>query len=328
MHFFISGGERVNYAFSPDHWMRIFAVPSSVAENYLKLASGNAVKVLLFIAYHNDRTYTTDEISEALGISDEMTEEALIFWKNTGVITDKIPDAVIPAPTEPTPTSVPKKEKTARKANSGKELTPREIAARVSDCEDVKILFTKSEECFGRVLTHTEQRSLVWMHDYLGLPSEILLMLIEYCKIHGKLNMRYIESVASDWSERDISTLELAEAEFARISEMTSFTGKIRSIFGISDRNLSSKEKKYIEEWFDRNYDAELISYAYDRTIDSTGKLSFAYLDKILSNWREKGIRDRLSAESETNPSKKEADEKPVYDFDTLENLALSTSDT
>lgn len=316
----------MNYAFSPDQWMRIFAIPSSVAENYLRLASGNAIKVLLFIAYHNDRTYTIPEISAELGISEEMTEEALIFWKNAGVLTDGKAVAVQPTVTAPVTAEPVKESRPTTVRRPEKELTPKEIAERISASEDITFLFSKAEECYGRVLTHTDHRSLIWIHDYIGLPTEIIIMLMEFCKIHGKLTASYMDKVAGDWADRDITTIERAEAEFTRITEMTSFTGKVRSILGINGRNLSTSEKKHIGEWYEKNYNLGLIEYAYDKTIDATGKLSLAYLNKILINWAEKGITDRATAENETNPTKTDNSDKPVYDFDMLENLALNTS--
>jgi hypothetical protein len=72
----------MDYEFNPLQWTRIFAVPVSVAENNLKIASGEQLKVLLYISYHNDHHCKIEEISQKLGIAEEIVEESLIFWKN------------------------------------------------------------------------------------------------------------------------------------------------------------------------------------------------------------------------------------------------------
>lgn len=59
----------------------VFAVPDCAADG-LKLASGKAVKVLLYIMrYKND-----DDITERLGISEEDLEDAYSYWEQVGVL--------------------------------------------------------------------------------------------------------------------------------------------------------------------------------------------------------------------------------------------------
>ena len=65
----------MDYEFNPLQWTRIFAVPASVAENNLKIASGEQLKVLLYISYNNDHHCKTEEISQKLGIAEETVEE-------------------------------------------------------------------------------------------------------------------------------------------------------------------------------------------------------------------------------------------------------------
>ena len=40
---------------------------------------------------------------------------------------------------------------------------------------------------------------------------------------------------------------------------------------------------------------------AYDRTVEATGKVSFAYIDKILAAWAAKGITTVQAAEADRN---------------------------
>ena len=52
-------------------------------------------------------------------------------------------------------------------------------------------------------------------------------------------------------------------------------------------------EKKYISAWTEElNISPELVSLAYDKTVENTGKLSFAYMNKILVSWHGEGIKD------------------------------------
>ena len=62
--------------------------------------------------------------------------------------------------------------------------------------------------------------------------------------------------------------------------------------FGISGRNLVSNEIAYIEKWTNLyGFTLDIINEACSRTIQNTGKASFKYADKILSDWHNQGIQ-------------------------------------
>lgn len=324
MHHFYKKEYAMDYEFNPLQWTRIFAVPVSVAENNLKIASGEQLKVLLYISYNNDHRCNTEEISQNLGISEEIAEEALIFWKNIGVLSDNCDISMKfteKKETEPV-NEVKKKIKTTERH----ELSPAEIADRISNSADIKFLFEKAESIYSRILNHTEQRAIVWIHDYMGLSSDVIIMLLQHCREMDKLSAGYIETIAKVWCEKGINDAKSAEEEINRMSRMEIFFRKIKRIFGIESRKLNTRERTYAERWCCEGFSDELIEYAFDKNIDSTGKLSFAYIDKILSNWKEKGYTNKESVENGESKAKIESKprkSKKTYDFDTLAQIAL-----
>ena len=57
--------------------------------------------------------------------------------------------------------------------------------------------------------------------------------------------------------------------------------------FGISGRNLTPPERKYLDTWTKQyGFSEELIAEACKRTILKTGRGSFQYADSILSSWK------------------------------------------
>ena len=97
---------------------------------------------------------------------------------------------------------------------------------------------------------------------------------------------RQLETVAIDWADKGIDTFDKAEEYISRLEEIHSNEHKIRSVLGIYDRSLTQTEKKYIKAWTeDLNVSPELVSLAYDKTVENTGKLSWAYMNKILTSW-------------------------------------------
>ena len=322
----------MKYIIDAGIWRQAFAVPGCVVEKYIKLASGSALKVLLFMLYNNDQEYSSEELAAALNIPNEAAEDAFCFWEQVNVLHKEgtAPPAHIPAPEKPVPAEVPPERPRAEtgkvRQRSTAALTPREIAERAESSHEVAFLFSSAEGSLKHLLTHTEQRSLLWIHDYLGLPADVILMLLEYCRVIDKLSVRYIEAVAVSWQEKDIFTHEEAEREIRRLKERRSLTGQILSAFGIN-RKLSSREEEYIAEWVGKNYDIDMISYAYDKTIDAINKLSFPYINKILNVWYTKGLvtREQVNKENEGYSKNFTGKEKEhSYDLDEFDRLALN----
>ena len=124
-------------------------------------------------------------------------------------------------------------------------------------------------------------------------------MLLNFVAAQGKTNKRYIETVAIDWADKGITTYESAEEYIKELELKLSNEGKIRGILGIYDRALTQTEKKYINMWtFEKNIPTDLIEEAYDRTVEATGKLSWAYMNKIVTSWYDEGLRTREDIKS------------------------------
>lgn len=300
----------------------VFAVPNAVVDNYIKLANESSVKVLLYVLRNSNQTLSSATIASALNITENQVEEAFVFWENANIFPktasfdNKIEKSVI---SEPTVQSVPQK-KSVRQERADYNINPSEIAERLEASEDIKCLFMMSEQAFARPLTHTEQRGLIWIHDYLGLSTEVILMLTAFCISSEKGNIKYIETVAADWTDREINTLELAQSEIKRLEESQGYNSKIMKIFGMN-RKPTSKQQTFIDDWKEKGYSIELIEYAYEKTIDAIDKLNFPYINKILENWYSQGLITKAQIDEYKKP---EADsQKKEYSFDLDEYKSL-----
>ena len=65
----------------------MFGVPNAVVDQYLKLATPSQLKVLLYLLRSNRPNLAHDEIAKALGIPEELVEEAVLFWSQTTLFT-------------------------------------------------------------------------------------------------------------------------------------------------------------------------------------------------------------------------------------------------
>ena len=265
-----------------------FAVPGDVADHFLRLADAVQLRVLLYLLRHEGAAPA--QIAAFLHITEEQAEEALAFWVQADVLrTDqaeagKFPFAP-PAPALQETPAVPAVQQSSREV----KLDPTEIADALGHSQTLRDLFSHSEKILGKPLSHMEQRSLLWLHQYIGMPGEVLLMLLRYCVSIGKYSASYLEAIAVRWAEQDIMTMPQAEEAITQMQQSHDYTARLRRMFEMK-RSPTTQQKKYIDAWRAAGYSMELLQYAYELTIENIEKLNFKYINTILTGWAEQGI--------------------------------------
>ena len=291
-----------------------FAVPAAVADHLLRLASHDQLKVLLFVLCHAGETLTHEQIARACSVRAEGVEEALAFWQDANILgsVQKLPGVQLAAgqPAEATEAVKPPVSRTEAAApqpqraavftgSAGMNLMPSEIAARKENDPAMAELFAETERRAGRLLTQSEFKSLIWMHEYLGLPPDVIMMLAAYCREIDAFAPNYMEKIAWEWAERGVTTHELVQQDIRRREENRSFTGQIMKIFGMKKRP-TPKQQAFADAWQGRGISTVLIRIAYEKTRDATGDEvnlnTFKYVDKILTRWAGAGITDAEAA--------------------------------
>ena len=328
----------MKYNINLGNWNSVFAVPSSVVDKYILLASGQAIKVLLFLLRNGDKTFSKADIATELKVTEETVNDALCFWVQAGLLCDnngELTPAKTPVVEEKPISFVAEVNKTAVNVKKVEErsegaLSPREIAERIEGSAEIKFLFDEAQKIFGRPLNHTEQRGFIHISDYLGLNPDIILMIVRYCKSVDKLTMRNIDAIATTWAGDGVKTHTDAEKKLTVLKKRNKLASKVKTAFGI-DRNLSAKENAYIEKWaFEYKMSFEMIESAYQIMCDNgISKTSFAYVDKILANWNNDGVLtvDKINTDKKTfKKTDKKADKTASYDLSEFEKMALMST--
>ena len=313
----------MSYKLNLGVWGSVFAVPSCVVDNYIKIAGGEHIKVLLYMLKNPDVVLRTEDISAMTGVSADEVEEAFIFWKNVGVISENngeitpmVGKAEVSAPAV---AKAPVSDITAARAklNSHTQFPPVEIAKTVKRDDAFRCLCETFERLAGRPTKHVERNILMIITDEIGLPSEVALMLVEYSFSINKATPAYMKTVALDWIECGIDTIPKAEERIAVLTARHTLENRLRSKFQLNSA-FSKTQKEYIESWAEAGFSDELIDEAYDATLIGAGKLSFPYMDKILKSWQDKGITEPGQIVKE-KPAGASA---PSFDVDDLEKSA------
>ena len=170
------------------------------------------------------------------------------------------------------------------------------------------LLVGEAQRRLGRILSNESLKTLLAIYDYLGLPTDVIGLLIGYCiqraQARGNSNpptMRTIEKEAALWSGRGIDTMALAARYVQEQDQKQTRFGQFRQAMGLSGK-LSGAEERYLNQWVDMGFSLDAIELAYEKTRLSTGGLKWSYMNKILTDWDAKGLHTAQAAAEETHP--------------------------
>ncbi len=168
-----------------------------------------------------------------------------------------------------------------------------------------RLVYGEIQRLLGRTLNTEELKILLGFQRYLGLPGEVISLLISYCKDRARQrgglrnpSLRAIEKEAYRWAEDGIDTLEDAIAYIQKQNARNSRLGKLMELLQIRGRNLTPAEEKYATKWLEMGFPDEVITMAYERTCVNTGGMRWPYMDKILTSWHEEGLKTARQVQS------------------------------
>ncbi len=278
-----------------------FEIDFDFIEKWGRFAKPEYFRIYLYILgkYKKDKTtYTTKELAEILDIKEIKVKGAFEYWAMEGFLTLTADSYIF---TRENSANSSLSEANIRVASSSRpSYNHSEIDRAASKDKNISYLFNQAEKILGKLLSSHDMEILYSFVDWLNLPVEVIIMILNYASARDKKSMRYIEKMAVDWADREINTYEKAEDYIKKLEESASKARKICNILGIHDRALSTTEKKYIKLWSDeRDIPFDLIPVAYDKTMMKTGgKMGWAYMNKLLCSWQDAGIKTQEELET------------------------------
>ena len=180
----------------------------------------------------------------------------------------------------------------------------------------------EAQRRLGRLLSTEEIKILLSLYRYLGLPPEVISILINYCiqksRARGQTRMpaiRSIEKEAYRWADLGIDTMEEAAVYMQSQLQLQENARRVQRLLGIDDRKLTPGEEKLISTWLSWGFGEREIQRAYEKTCMNTGGLKWPYLNSILKSWHEQGLTTLEKIETDDRMPEKTAkpQAKPGY---------------
>ena len=183
--------------------------------------------------------------------------------------------------------------------------TEDDILREVSRGTEFAQLVSEAQRRLGRVLSTEEMKILLSMSDYLGLPLDVIALLITYCVQKNRVrgvqrapSMRTIEKEGYYWADHGIDTIEEAAAYSQQQLRMQSRIGEIRNDLQLEGRRLTMAEENYVRSWLSLGFGRPEIHLAYEKTCLNKGALVWQYMNRILMSWHEKNLHTLAQIEA------------------------------
>ena len=300
---------------NPKYKDRIITLPGAQVLDNIKEATERDLKVLIYALSEPDPT--AEMIAGALGITKDDVKASLLFWKERGAISvtglRAAPDRKPPAKAES------KTEKTKEEPKIQLELisygiptyTNQEVKIKLEKNKELRPLIDDCNDILGRILNYHESGVIIVLYDYLKLSPEYIMLLCSHCAGQGKTSKHNIKTTAENLVSLGITEYSELESYYERMESVRSTEGKIRRMFGMGSRALTPKEKEAIRCWTEWEVSGEMLSKAYEITVENTSEPNIKYMHKVISNWYEQSIKtpeeaDRASEKyRRANPTKK-----------------------
>lgn len=296
----------MNYSVNPKELNSIFALPSCVVEDHIKLASEYQLKALLLFVKNQNDTEVFSLICKKLNLSENEAKECLDYWVQRGVLLSD-DNSVVKQQNSKSPVVVD---------SITEKPTRQEAVKRIDNSEELKYLTAVAQEKFARPITTAEMRTFVWLYDTYGLPVPVIILAIQYAYDSDRLRFSYVEKVCVDWAKNDITTLSKAEERLNALYLSKTAWKLVESAFGIEHRKPTSTEKKYVDKWVNEfEFNKDMLECAYDVCINKISKINFEYINSILEDWHKQGYKKPKDIKTQEDNKKSKKDNGSSFDI-------------
>ena len=178
------------------------------------------------------------------------------------------------------------------------EYTMEDVAAKLEAGGEFRALSTQVEQRLGKRLTTPDLGILLGLYDYLGLPADVIYLLVCHCaeRTEERLGpgrrpgMRQIEKEGYAWARQGIDNQAAAVEHLKRYTARRALLPRYMRVLQLPERRPSPSEEKYMTAWQEMGFQPEAVAIAYDKTLLNCGEMKWPYCNGILKKWHEAGL--------------------------------------
>lgn len=199
-----------------------------------------------------------------------------------------------------------------------------DILGRLEGSGEFRGLVAEVERKLGKKLTTPDVGILLGLNDYLGLPADVIYLLVCHCteRIARRCGegrrpaMRQIEKEGYAWARMGIDTQRSATAYLKRYAEKQEAIPRYMYVLGLGTRVPAASEEKYLTAWQEMGFSPEAVALAYDKTVLKCHELKWPYCNGILKRWHAAGLHtpEEIRAGDRPVSERQEKTDRPASD--------------
>lgn len=193
-----------------------------------------------------------------------------------------------------------------------------DIADYLEGSGEFRRLTAEVERKLGKKLTAPDVGILLGLNDYLGLPADVIYLLVCHCVERAQQRggagrrpgMKQIEREGYAWARMGIDSQAAAAEYLKSCARRRQRVPQYMRVLGLGERMPSASEEKYLDAWQEMGFPPETVALAYDKTVLKCHELKWPYLNGILKRWHEAGLH--TPEEVEAGDSGRRSQERPA----------------
>lgn len=258
-------------------------LPDVFFTEYLSQAPGDYIKIYLYIVFLSKygKDVKINDLSKKLNIDFKTIQEGIKYWEDSGAITKKNTGYIINS----------LQEIELHKLYKPKvALSADDLKKTVENQHRAKAIETINNMFFQGIMSPSWYSDIdMWFKKY-SFDEVVMISLFNYCYNRSALHRNYIQTVADSWYKNNVKTSADLDNLFAKQDKLNTIYKTISKKLGYN-RPLTEYEKGYIEKWIvEYGYSLDIIEIALKKTTSKTNP-NFDYLDKLISDWHDRGLK-------------------------------------
>ena len=251
----------------------------AVTRRLIEKGNGDAALLYLALLKHHGEVQPRS-LARELRWERSRIEEAETALREIGLLASTAAD-VPPAPADERP-----------------EYQQADVAEHLERDGAFRSLTAEVEKRLGKKLTTPDIGVLLGLHDYLGLPEDVIYLLVCHCaervqRRYGpgrRPGMKQIEKEGYAWARKGIDTQAAAADYLKEYARRQGRMPQYMQALQLGDRPPAPSEERYLNAWQEMGFPPEAVALAYDRTMLKCHELKWAYCNGILKRWHEAGF--------------------------------------
>lgn len=258
-------------------------LPDVFFTEYLSPANGDFIKVYLYITFlaKYGKDIKINDLSKKLALPVNIIQDAIKYWEDLNLLTKKNTGYIVNNIQE---LELHKLYKPAVALSEEEQLKTQKNQYRAKAIENI------NNEFFSGIMSPSWYSDIdLWFKKY-SFDEEVMIALFRYCFNRSALHRNYIQAVADAWYKNKIQTFNDLDKYYEKQEKLSNLCKSISKKLGYT-RQFTEYEQAYVEKWsIDYGFSLDIIEIALKKTT-SKANPNFDYLDKLLSDWHERGFK-------------------------------------